>query len=351
MKKFFFATLAIVAIASCTKNEVLPVIDEPQEITFQTVETKDASAFSTSNKFYSYAYFLPSGNTWGANSSVSEPYITNALISYVGASNAWKAGTPYYWPKKGSLTFFAWTDNTNAPNIEGATVSCSNTQGITVDSYDITQNKNVDFLVADVVADETSNTHSYGTWVNGVPTVFKHALSKLEFVVKTVKNSVAHDYDADKVTFMVKSIVFTGVNNKMSYKQGITEGNSSHTWENPSPAVELTNLPIFTSSTGTKATGTGVKLAPGSDGYYIVIPQNFDDDDKLIISYDIITEFISGTPVTETVTEEVLLKTVYAGGWKATTKYTLTISLGVNEILWDPAQTDWTDGTDGSVSL
>ena len=63
----FIAAAACVALAACTKNEVKPVEVE-QEITYQTVETKTASAFSSSNKFVSYAYFLPETNLgWDTN--------------------------------------------------------------------------------------------------------------------------------------------------------------------------------------------------------------------------------------------------------------------------------------------
>ena len=51
MKNYLFiAAAACVALAACTKNEVKPVEVE-QEITYQTIDTKAASSFLTSNKF------------------------------------------------------------------------------------------------------------------------------------------------------------------------------------------------------------------------------------------------------------------------------------------------------------
>lgn len=56
MKKYILiAAVASVALAACTKNEVKPV-EVDQEITYQTIDTKAASSFSTSNAFYSWAY-------------------------------------------------------------------------------------------------------------------------------------------------------------------------------------------------------------------------------------------------------------------------------------------------------
>ena len=62
-KNLFIAAAACVALAACTKNEVKPVEVE-QEITYQTIDTKAASSFSTSNAFYSWAYLLASDKTW-----------------------------------------------------------------------------------------------------------------------------------------------------------------------------------------------------------------------------------------------------------------------------------------------
>ena len=291
---------------------------------------------------------LPAGQDWANDHTASSEYISNETIFF--QTDRWKASKTFYWPKQGSLTFFAWTINTDTPGLTDASVGCTNTSGITVDSYDITSNQNVDFLVADVVADEKANTsNAGGTWEKGVPTVFKHALSKLEFIVKTVKNSADYNYDADNVTFNVKSIKLKGVNNEMAYAQGITEGSSAHTWTDASPAVELSEISVF-SNTPTKATSAGVTLSPAPADYYIVIPQAFDTDDILEIKYDIVTKF-TGTPVTEEVTQEVKLSDVYTAGWAATKKYVLTISLGINEILWDPDVVDWTAGTTAPVTF
>ena len=52
-KSLIIAGLACVALAACTKNEVVSVAPD-QEITFQTISTKAASAMHTDNKFVSY---------------------------------------------------------------------------------------------------------------------------------------------------------------------------------------------------------------------------------------------------------------------------------------------------------
>ena len=49
-KSLLIAGLACVALAACTKNEVVSVAPD-QEITFQTIETKAASSFKQTNIF------------------------------------------------------------------------------------------------------------------------------------------------------------------------------------------------------------------------------------------------------------------------------------------------------------
>lgn len=349
MKNYLFiAAAACVALAACTKNEVKPVEVE-QEITYQTISTKAGPApMNQANHFISYAYFLEKGSNWDSNSSSAKEYISAAEISF--HTDCWKAEKSYYWPKQGSLTFFAWSDNDATPSVT-PTPTCSITNGIEVSSYDITANQNVDFLVADIVKNQTANTSTVGSWKAGVPTVFKHALSKLVFKVVTVKGGTEYNYTSDNVTFTVKSIKLKGVNNKMIYSQGWQSGTtaSKHTWTNPTPVVEI-EVPVFTGNT--VATNTATALTPAGTDYSIVIPQGFEEDDVLEIVYDIKTEFISGKPVTETVTiSDKKLSEIYTAKWEPGKEYTLTIKLGIDEVLWAPTVEDWATGTTVDVTI
>ena len=349
MKKYIMvAAVASVALASCTKNEVKPVEVEP-EITYQTISTKaGTAAMNEANHFISYAYFLEKGNNWDSNSSSAKAYISAAEISF--QTDCWKAAKSYYWPKQGSLTFFAWSDNDATPSVT-PTPTCSITNGIEVSSYDITANRNVDFLVADIVKDQTKNTTTVGTWKTGVPTVFKHALSKLVFKVVTVKGGTEHSYTNDNVTFTVKSIKLKGVNNKLTYSQDWQTAStaSKHTWKDPDPAEEI-DVPVFTGEY--IASNSATALTPAEGDYSIVIPQSFDANDVLEIIYEIKTEFISGHPVTETVTiNDKKLSEVYTAKWEPGKEYTLTIKLGIDEVLWVPTVEDWATGTTADVTI
>lgn len=340
-KHIFYIAAACVALASCVKNEVR--VNAPdKEITFQTVSTKAGAAFVTKHKFYSYAYFLAKDKTWDADHADAKAYIDNANIYYHTASpkGYWAAANPYYWPKQGSLTFFAWTDNTAAPSVgTGATVTCAHDTGIKITDYSVKDNLNKDILVADIAKDKTANKSVTGRdWTEGVPTVFRHALAKVEFKVNKRK-------DYPKVTFKVKSITL----NKVSTKGTFTQGSPTESWgwsgqikENDEP------LSVFTGDkevTATADAGTYDELTTSAD-YSIVLPQTFNNDTPtLTIVYDIITSYVDAEhSVTEEVTETKALNAIYTSGWECKKKYVLGITLGLNEIYWDPSVEEWANG-------
>ncbi len=345
-KHIFYIAAACVALVSCVKNEVR--VNAPdKEITFQTVSTKaDGAAFDKTHKFYSYAYFLEEGKNWDANHADAKPYIDNALIAYKSKPNGiyWAADKPYYWPKQGSLTFFAWTDDTAAPSVgTGATVTCAPTTGIKITNYSVKENKNKDILVADIAKDKAANETVTGRdWSEGVPTVFRHALAKVEFYVNKKMNY-------QNVTFKVKSITLNNVSTKGTFTQGSpTEGWGWSDW------AETDNLTVFSNNEGLIVTKTAEPRpakyhALDSRDYSIVLPQTFNDTPTLTIVYDIITSYITGHPVTETVTETKALKDIYKSDWACKKKYSLWITLGLNEIYWDPSVEGWKDDADTNI--
>lgn len=348
-KHIFYIAAACVALASCVKNEVR-VNSPDKEITFQTVSTKaGGTAFETNKHFFSYAYFLKKGDTWDANHADAQTYIDNALITYdtpATGKSYWAAAKPYYWPKQGSLTFFAWTDNTihnptsnPAPSVgTGATVSCAHDTGIKITDYSVKDNLNKDILVAEIAKDKKSNETATGGWENGVPTVFRHALAKVEFKVNK-------KIDDPRVKFRVKSITLNKVSTRGTFTQYQSNPNPEKWgWSGWGLQEDLT---VFTGNkevTATDDAGTFDILTPSATNYFIVLPQVLKDkiDPKLTIVYEIITSY-TGTDVTETVTDTKDLKDIYKNDWECNKNYILGITLGLNEIYWDPSVEGWED--------
>lgn len=330
------AASAMAILAGCTRTEIRSIADEPQQITFRTIETKGAEDFLNTNKFYSYAWFLPSSNNWATNYADAQAYIPGALIAF--KNNAWKAeGATYYWPKQGSLTFFAWTDNTDNPTQTLA--GCAKDKGITFTAYSAFDNQNKDLLVADIAKDMDgkNNLTTHQGWKPGVPTVFHHVLSNLAFTIKT-----DGDYSAG-ATYSLQSIKLKNISTKGDYAQGSPAATAdADVWTGHAAPNAV---PVFTAGTaGQSITSELTNLTPSADDFSIVLPQKFTDATPVIeIVYTITTNY-TGTAVVETVTETKPLKDIYTDGWVSGKKYTLNIKLSLNEILWDPSVEAWETG-------
>ena len=341
MKKLFYFAAAAVALAACAKNEVVPVNSgENQEITFNVApKTKAEDAhhhteFGKDKVFASWAYYLPEGSTWNANSADAKEYISRATISYNTTEKVWKAkDKTYYWPKNGTLTFFAYSlYKDNLTLAAGTGFTCAPGAGIT-GHIDLNENHNTDFLVADIAQDMKSNDNVHFT--NGVPTLFKHRLSSVAFAIKT------GDHYTNK-EFKLTNITFHNLSHYGTYGQLPTESFK------PS---QTKYDPVFTSASQDMTTDfVGVTRVDK----YIFIPQTFADDATIDVVYTITTKVPKSDDVVETVTKTIKLEELFptkydnseprkviGGGWEMGKKYTINLTFTLNEILWDPAVQDW----------
>lgn len=176
-------------------------------------------------------------------------------------------------------------------------------------------------------------------WSEGVPTVFRHALAKVEFKVNK-KEAYPN------VEFRVKKITLTKVSTRGTFTQCQSTPNENWGWNGWGIQKDLT---VFTGNeevTATDAAGTFNNLNPSATDYHIVLPQVLRDkiDPTITIEYEIITSYITGNPVTETVTETKALNAIYTSDWECNKKYVLGITLGLNEIYWDPSVEGWETG-------
>lgn len=364
MKKVFLIAAAVVAFAACSKNEVLPSSSINNEISFNVAPrtkalTSDQSAFGVDNHFISYAYFLTDDEKWPTNAG--SIYINGAEVSsHVDASatggRVWKAANSYYWPKseKSSLTFFAWSKNTNECSLAGgATASCDPQKGIAFTGYDVTSNKNVDLLVADVAANKHGNENLYT--YSGVPTLFRHKLSYVIFKVKTQKAYVGKE-------FALKSIKFVGLGSKASYDQKANDGtdpvyNTVGEWATPTATADQV---YFNATTPVVFTDTDFVLETAATAsvdqkYYLpqaltAVTPGAGVAGSIEVVYTIKTT--EGTAVsTETVTRYISAKSMFADDLKINKKYTCTLTFSLDEITWDPAVQDWDPVTAADITI
>ena len=337
MKKYFFILAAAAALAACAKNEVTPVLsNENTEIAYNVAPktkaglTENQENFDQRNVFASWAYYLPKDHTWAADKATSQPYIVNSKISH--KNGIWKdQAKSYYWPKDGgSLTFLAYSLNKDNLTLAGehSEFTCDNAGGVQ-GHIELMDNKNTDFLVAEIAADKTANESQYV--FNGVPTLFKHKLSRVACTVKK-----AADY-ADK-KFELKEINFLKVATYGSYGQIPNDKFTAGT---------ATNDQIYTAATQ-EITTTAAPVA--TEDVVIYMPQTFADETAQIqVKYTVTTTVGTGS-VVENCVKEISIKDKFAE-WAMGKKYTFNITFALDEITWDPAVEKWENATAAGVDI
>lgn len=330
MKKFLFiAAMASVALVSCVKNEVIPVNEEGQEITYLTSPVTKG-VFDDDNVFASWAFFTPTN--WATDKTSAAVYDGIGGVTISETSGEWKEnGKSHYWPKAGALSFFSYSLNKgDLTNASGATFGCSAADGITVTGYNVNADKDVDFLVAQPIKDATRTTETYLT--NGVPTVFEHKLAQVVFTIQT-----AADYSTTQ-TFKLNSITLNKLETTGNYTQLGT----------PSWSAQSGEAATTTFSTDAITITKTVDTPAATQSFYL--PQDFDDNETVTISYTVTP--VGGTPPVTPVTyePEKKLSEIFGTSWKEGTIYTCAITIGLEEIKWKPSVAGW-DSETGSWSI
>ena len=354
MKKLIVLFSAVAALAACSKNEVVPAVSgENVEISYKVApRTKaDPQTFDTKNVFASWAYYLPSGKSWESNFKDAQIYFgeENAHgveISYDKDKNVWKnKTTSYYWPKEGKLTFFAYSLNSKSlTNKFGNDThfTCLNHEsqyGI-FGSLNLDIHPNTDFLVADIASDKTANENVYD--FNGVPTLFKHKLSRVKFAVK--KKS---DYPGATIT--LNSITFKNLVNVMTYSQFWKDANNDIIQDYIATEGASRSNQEYT-KTDFEVSSTAFVPVP-NEVRYIYIPQDFKnvtDATKIAtieVKYTVTLK--KGTSETdkgiaETYTKTLKVKDIF-DSWEIGKRYTFNLIFSLDEIKWAPAVGDWED--------
>ena len=346
MKKLIVLFSAVAALAACSKNEVVPSVSgENVEISYKVApRTKaDPQTFDTNNKFASWAYYLPNGKSWETNFKEAQIYIgkdgeEGVTISY--GNNVWKdQTTSYYWPKEGSLTFFAYSLNSSSLTDKSGTdthFTCLNHEsqyGI-FGTLNLDTHPNTDFLVADIAKDKTANENVYN--FNGVPTLFKHKLSRVKFAVR--KKS---DYPGATIT--LNSITFKNLVNGMTYTQYQNDEAKGIIPDYMYPGTDRSDQEY--TKTDFEVSSTAFVPVP-NEVRYIYIPQDFKNvtDATKIATIEVKYTVTFKDGISETYTKTLNVKDIF-DSWKIGKRYTFNLIFSLDEIKWAPGVGDWEDET------
>ena len=348
MKKLFFlAATACVALASCVKNE--PVTVPQDEITFAApvvgVQTKVNGAigteYDTEESFDVWCvYNTEDIETWGGTQ-----YFSDVTANYNATADGWKLSTPYYWPATGQLSFVAMspsiTNTTTYDATNGFKITQAWSQGASEDDI-------VDLMYSELALNKakgqygtngeelTGDVNSY----KGVDITFKHALSYLVFKVKTTAN-----YASTK--FRLHTITLSGI-----YTTGTFTQKAQDPWTEVTTGDEIVGQYVAHSDRDTEPISFGsaaVDAAALSGCDIILLPQALvANQQKVKVEYSISTD---GGTNWLLQTQEVDLLNSTVTSWEMGKKYTYTLSIGMEEILFDPAVADWANGLNSGVEF
>ena len=326
MKKRVLTYLALALLLSCTRIEVQDW--EPQSLVAYNVvsstaaQTKATTAFPTTSTFMSSAYQLNSGQSWDSNYASSTLKFGPEEVKYMGTY--WSTDVKHFWEDDKTLTFFSYAPASLSSL--GLTIS---KEGVSVDNWDVTDDSKKDklILVADVAKDKVKNESFAG--FTGVPTHFRHKLSKVS--IRLAESTFS---EADEI--YVTKLSIGSYYAKADFKKGGTDAES---WTNLQKSVSETVL--YENSTG----------QPLSDKFWVLdnvmIPQTLTADSYLTISYKSVKS--GGTYDEDTVTLY-FMRDFRSGIWAIGTHvtYTLKVGAGMFPIQFEASADAWTqEGTTG----
>ena len=372
MKKFFLLAAVVgVALTSCVKNEGLATVADQNEITFEVAKFKASSraevAFPTDIPFGAYAYYE---NT--ENPGTHSLYIDNAEIVYkVSNGNGYWAAKEhtYFWPTQGHLDFICYAPY-NAEKTSPAVPKISDNdvqQTLKYEGFKVDAANPVDLLYSDKAMQQTANTVHYG--FTGVPTLFHHALAKLNFKVKAFRINNADESPKAVTTWtvVVKKITINGIydegNLTMRTSNVHNQGATTVQWENTITAVPFDVWSNSSSQTSkvwecnqtltTEARHYGAGTADVAENYF-VLPQAMSAGiQNITIEYAITTKAPEGQEgVKEYSATKSFSEFPAVPAWEQGKNITYTIDIDPvgDEIHFAPAIVDW-ENVDGTISI
>lgn len=348
MKKILLSLLAVAALASCSKMDV--VYDEPTEIGFKAVAGNMTKISGTpagslnQNQELGIWAFWDNDATAGAVAdftNYSDPYLVNALFAKKTSTSWGGSPTGYPWPVNGALVFAGYTtqgDNVFPTSGDGTKVSYDlETDKMTFTNYDNTEEFDLCWF------GRTANSYNYRADGTSVPANLSHALTWITIKVYGEGTPIGNwtIKSMNLLNVVTKGTgVCTGTTTTDATTGVITPASATWTAVNTEDSYKIygkTNNGITESHT---ITDSEVELSNN-----VIIPS---DPLELVIEF----KYNVGTKeVTESKTVNLKLNDNNTIPWVAGVHYTYTLKFQGNEILVAPSYSGWSPGSNYPVTV
>ena len=360
-KSLLFAALAVVAMASCTKNELkVPSTGSDAVLSFQPVvaNATKATYLTTDNmdeKCTEFGVFAWYGEPTLVAGVSATAYMDNVTVTYdsskddaTNGSGAWKPAQNYYWPKNGTLSFDAYAPasaHATTPGLGTGKVASTAANGLKIENYTVAALANqYDLLYSTRTKDKVTSTGGSNDTYDGVDIAFHHALSAIEVTAQT-----KDDYsDAIKLT----KITILYAQNKGEFNQNmnnaVTEGTPK--WTNNDTEVSYV---LFSGDQALSTTALTSSTTPAISNA-ILLPQSFTHSpNKVSIKVDYsIKHGSSYLPQTQTFDlSATTVSSVAQTGWEMGKRYTYNFIFSLEDIYFAPSVDIWDDITVDDIDV
>lgn len=385
-KSFLLAAFAGILLAGCTSDEQAevatsrtdnPIVFNSPIVNVQTRAvageqpvwdaTNSKYIYSTSEKFRVYAVqHIGDFQGWATGTKL---YLKDLEVSYQtnlnGTNAGWAPSYPVYWPKteNAKLTFAAYSPSeasqfTHLYNTNGLTILGFTPKSTVAEQYDLMYSSRSYNRTASKNQLTSGTGHTTSSY-DGVDILFHHALASINFKAKA-----AADYTNTEIK--IQKITINNAYTKASFYENIsveteTGFRSDPAWSN---FQTPTDYVVFNGETS-KLTTTATDLL----GYpALLIPQKLDGSDattpqeiKVTVNYTIKVgdgEAVDQTGVVSFVNGNNNGYFTDGNGnnieaWEMGKRYTYTISIGLNNIIYfSPEVDNWDDiNASGDINI
>ena len=302
MKKYIFISVAaLFTLAACTKVTTGDGADTQREINFEVAnyaQTKANVAYDTEVPFGTYAWF-------NDGSGVAQDFMINERVGYI--DNVWKTSErPFYWPKTGNIDFISYSPfaGTNgkrpaapAADAEAGTAAQEEETPVApepiikrVKDKDFTfeygkyraNGSQFDLMYADLAAAKNQNESTYTdiSGVNGVPTLFHHALARVSFKLKANFLEYTEEGSTTKWEVWLQEAYLYGLRHSGTLKltmdanqQWVKPANNVWTADPDDEGIMLYSVPE--AEEGAEPTGEIPGIPLSDKEYYVLMPEQF----------------------------------------------------------------------------
>lgn len=286
--------------------------------------------------FSVYALYFADGTYTKFNAGTL--YMDDVETAYNAGGQYWDSesvsgGQAYYWPKKGSLTFAAYSPSGAA---DDCTVAWGAT-GFTFTNFTVQSEpaNHYDLLFSERAYNKTQSETSSTTYKGGVDITFKHALSSVVFKTKLGDTYTGH-------TITLKNITLKNTFTKGNFNQGLVDENNAVTTAAAWSGQNTENTAGYVAFNGAEVI-TSTAAEPAGAKRLIVLPQDLAHGTNNV-TIDVTYSIHNGTnEIDQTATINITDPGYNLTKFEIGKRYIFTLIIGLDKITFSPKVDEWED--------